>query len=329
MSDTVIIAHPRNDVTRSLSTQLTAMSDELVILTSDSCEDMELLANEYGCTLLLIDASICPQDLTFQKLPQDTAILILIEKEQAEDYLENACFLTRNCTVISSSTSPPLLQHCIQLLLKQRATTLDLLLARKKIATLTETITNSNQALHTQQRYMDILSERDGLTGLYNRRHLTTILRQEFKRARRYETDLSLLLVGIDHFKDTNLIQGHLFGDFVLNEVAARLTSNTRDSDLCFRFGGGDFVVLLPQAQIDHALTAAEKLNHCCASKDFDNGTSSQKITVSIGVASLCESLPQSPEQFVNMVDRAMHQAKTPGRNRIQRYLETDDSSEP
>jgi len=327
MSDTVIIAHPDNDVTRGLSAQMAAMSDELVVLESSSFEDMELLASEYDCALLVIDTSLCPQGVTFQKLPQDTAILILIEQEQTENYLDNASILTRNCTVISSSTPPPLLQHNVQLLLKQRATTLDLLQARRKIATLTETITNSDQALHTQQRYMDILSERDGLTGLYNRRHLSTVLRQEFKRARRYETDLSLLLLDIDHFKDTNLTQGHLFGDFVLNEIAARLTSNTRDSDLCFRFGGGNFVILLPLAQIDHALKAAEKLNRCCSTKDFSNGKNSQTITISIGVVSLRDSRPQSPEQFVNMADRAMYLAKDRGRNRIHRYQRTDEDS--
>ncbi len=103
MSDTVIIAHPSNDVTRSLSTQMTSMSDELVILESDSFEDMELLASEYGCALLLIAASLCPQGLTFQKLPQDTAILILIEKGLTEEYLDNTSILSRNCTV----SSPP------------------------------------------------------------------------------------------------------------------------------------------------------------------------------------------------------------------------------
>ena len=306
---------------------MTEVSDELVILESGSFEDMELLASEYGCALLLIAASLCPQGPTFQKLPQDTAILILIEKESAVAYLDNANILSRNCTVISSSTSPFLLQHHVLLLLKQRATTLDLLQARKKIAAMTETIMNSNQALHTQQRYMDILSERDGLTGLYNRRHLSTVLRQEFKRAKRYETDLSLLLLDIDHFKDTNLIQGHLFGDFVLNEIAARLTANTRESDFCFRFGGGNFVVLLPQAQINHALKAAEKLNHCCSTKDFDSGKNNQTITISIGVASLRDSRPQSPEQLVNMADRAMYQAKDRGRNRIQRYQEANEVS--
>jgi diguanylate cyclase (GGDEF)-like protein len=170
---------------------------------------------------------------------------------------------------------------------------------------------------------MDVLAERDGLTGLFNRKYLSTILRQEFTRAKRYGTDLSLLLLDIDHFKDTNLIQGHLFSDFVLNEIAPRITSNTRDSDICFRFGGGNFVVLLPQTQICHAQKVAEKLNYCCSKTNFDNVQNSQKVTISIGITSLGNSTPKSPEQFIHMADRAMYQAKSNGRDRYQQYQET------
>lgn len=324
MSDTAIIVHPNADTTRFLCTQVALLSDTLVILETDSCADMELLASEYGCVLLLIDASLCPQDLKFKKLPQHTAVLILLADELAERYLNSPSILLRNHTVLSSSASPLSLQHHMQLLLKQRVTSRELLQAREKIDELTNRILNSDQALHTQQRYMAVLSERDGLTGLYNRKHLSTVLRQEFTRARRYETDLSLLLLNIDNFKNTNSVQGHLFGDFVLNELAARLNSNTRDSDLCFRFSGGNFIVLLPQAQIDHAQKVAEKLNHCCANKKFNNGKNSHKITMSIGIASLRNSNPKSPEQFIHMADRAMYLAKSRGKNRLQQYWETE-----
>jgi len=324
MSNTVIIIHPDRSRIRLLGEQVTAISDTLVVLESDSWKNVELLAGEYGCALLLIDASLCPQDLNFRGLPPDTAILILLDDKQAKRYLNHNSILSRNCTVISSSAPPSLLQHHTQLLLKQQTTSRELFQAREKINELTNILLNSSQALHTQQRYMDNLSERDGLTGLYNRKHLSNVLRQEFKRARRYETDLSLLLLDIDHFKDTNLIQGHLFGDFVLNEIAARITSNTRDSDICFRCGGGNFVVLLPEAQIRHAQKVAEKLNHCCSSTEFNNGTDNRKITISIGIASLRSSTPKSPEQFFHMADRAMYQAKSNGRNRYQQYTETE-----
>ena len=323
MNNTVIIVHPDTSTIRDLAIQVTVVSDKLVVLESDSYDNIGLIAREYGCILLLIDASLCPRNQLFPDLPPEAAILIFVQEHEADTYLQHSAILFRNHAFLSSSAPPALFQHHVQQLLKQQATTSDLLQARRKIDELTKIILNNDQALLTQQRYMDILSERDGLTGLFNRKHLSTVLRQEFKRARRYETDLSLLLLDIDHFKNTNLQQGHLFGDFVLNEMAARLTSNTRDSDLCFRFGGGNFVVLLPQAQIDHAHKVAEKLRCCCSDKDFDNGKNCETISISIGIASLHHSLPKTPERLINMADRAMYQAKDGGRNCCRQYEET------
>lgn len=320
MNDTVIIAHPSTDSTRSISAQVATVSDKLVILETSATEDMELLCKEYGCALLIIDASLFQTDSMLSVFPQDTAILVLLEAEQVEDYLAKITLLTGNCALLISSTIDSLLKHHVQLLLKHRTATRELFLCRETINTLSKELTSSKQSLLAQQRYLDILSERDGLTGLYNRKHLTAILRQEFQRGRRYNTDLSLLLLDIDNFKEINHKHGHLFGDFILNEIAARLTSNTRDSDLCFRFGGGNFIVLLPQSPINHGQKAAVKLNQCCSTNVFDNGQNTQKVTISIGIASLCDSLPDSPDQLVNMADRAMYQAKTKGKDRCQAY---------
>lgn len=323
MIGTAIIVHPEAAVARRLTTQVAAVSSKLVVLESDSYAAMELLVEEYGCTLLLIDSRCWPPQNSLAKLPEDSAILILLQNDTSDTYLEKAELLSRNFDTLTHPASPALVEHTIQQLLKQQTTSKELFNARKKIYELTKIILNNDQALYTQQRYMDILAERDGLTGLYNRKYLSTILRKEFKRARRYQTDLSLLLLDIDHFKDTNMILGHLFGDFILNEMAARLTANTRDSDLCFRFGGGNFIVLLPEANIDHAAKVAEKLNGCCSEKVFDNGTKSRNITISIGIASLRDSGPVSPEQLIHMADRAMYLAKAKGRNQYQQYQQS------
>lgn len=323
MIGTAIIVHPEAASARSLTTQVAAISRELVVLESDSYADMELLVEEYGCTLLLIDSRCCPALNSLSKLPEESAILILQESDTADIYLENPELLFRNYDILTFPASPALVEHTIQQLLKQQTTSKELFTARKKIHELTKIILNNDQALYTQQRYMDILAERDGLTGLYNRKYLSSILRKEFKRARRYQTDLSLLLLDIDHFKDINMILGHLFGDFILNEMAARLTANTRDSDLCFRFGGGNFIVLLPEANIDHAAKVAKKLNGCCSDKTFDNGTKSRNVTISIGIASMRDSSPVSPEQLIHMADRAMYLAKAKGRNRYQQYQQS------
>lgn len=320
MNDTVIIAHPSTDSTRSLGAQVAAISEKLIILETSSLENTELLCKEYGCALLIIDTRLLPAGSTLAFLPQDAAILILLEANQVEHYLANAAFPHKNCTLLTYPPFAPLFNHQVQRLLKQRTVLQELLLAREKINTLSIELASSKQSLQTQQRYLDILSERDGLTGLYNRKHLTAILRQEFQRGKRYSTDLSLLLLDIDNFKQINQKHGHLFGDFILNEIAARLTSNTRDSDFCFRFGGGNFVILLPQSQITHGHKAARKLNLCCSTKDFDNGQNTQHVTISIGIASLWGSMPESPDQFINMADRAMYLAKATGKDRCQTY---------
>lgn len=320
MNNTVIIAHPSTDSTRGIGAQVSAISDKLVILETSSIENMELLCKEYGCALLIIDAGLFPAGSTLAVLPQDAAILILLEADQVEHYLADTTVLAENCTLLTYPTLDSLFRHHVRRLLKQRTTIQDLFLARERINTLSKELASSNKSLQAQQRYLDILSERDGLTGLYNRRHLTAILRQEFQRGKRYNTDLSLLLFDIDNFKQINHRHGHLFGDFILNEIAARLTSNTRDSDLCFRFGGGNFIILLPQSTITHGHNAAKKLNLCCSAKAFDNGQNTQQVTISIGIASLWGSMPDSPDQFINMADRAMYLAKARGKDRCQAY---------
>ena len=323
MIGTTIIVHPEAAIARALTTQVAAISSELVVLESGSYADMELLVEEYGCTLLLIDSRCCPPHAAFAKLPEESAILILLDNDAPTTYLNKTELLFRNCDTLTLPAPPARVEHTLQQLLKQQTTSKELIQARKRINELTKIILNNDQALYTQQRYMDILAERDGLTGLYNRKYLSAILRKEFKRARRYQTDLSLLLLDIDHFKDINREHGHLFGDFILNEMAARLTANTRDSDLCFRFGGGNFIVLLPEANSDHAAKVAKKLNGCCSANVFDNGSKNMNVTISIGIASLRDSGPVSPDQLIHMADRAMYLAKANGRNQYKQYQQS------
>lgn len=171
--------------------------------------------------------------------------------------------------------------------------------------------------LQTHSYFLDRLASRDGLTGLYNRRHLSKILDDELAKARETGRDLSLLILDIDYFRELNKNHGHNFGDFVLNEMSARLTRTTREEDTCFRFSGEDFVVLMPGADVQQAHDTAEKLRVACASKTFDNGTIKKHITVSIGVASSNRHHPDTPDEFLTMAETAMFMAKAEGRNRV------------
>jgi diguanylate cyclase (GGDEF)-like protein len=171
--------------------------------------------------------------------------------------------------------------------------------------------------LETHSHFLDRLASRDGLTGLYNRRHLSKILDDELAKARETGADLSLLILDIDYFRELNKSHGHSFGDSVLNEMSARLTRTTRDQDTCFRFSGEDFVVLMPGADVEQAQETAEKLRLACASKTFDIGTVKKHITISIGIASNNRHHPDSPDEFLTMAETAMFMAKAEGRNRV------------
>lgn len=170
--------------------------------------------------------------------------------------------------------------------------------------------------VQTHNDFLDKLSTRDGLTGLYNRRQLSKILTEEFYKARETGSELSLIILDIDYFNEINKSAGHNFGDFVLNEISARLTKATRKEDFCFRFSGEDFVILMPGADLQQAVKTAEKLRLACVSKPFNNGTTNKHITVSIGISSCSKHHPDNQDEFLTMTETALYMAKAEGRNR-------------
>ncbi len=176
----------------------------------------------------------------------------------------------------------------------------------------------------TLSRQLDALATRDGLTGLFNRRHLTSNLAALMETARTTGQDLALLLLNIDFFNKVNTLSGQQFGDFILNEMAARLTTSTMDANTsCYRFSGEDFVVLLPGTGLTEACIKAEKIRRACFDKPFTFGQKSQQITVSMGVASLRDHKPLSHDDFISMAETALFVAKAQGRDRLQTFNAT------
>jgi diguanylate cyclase (GGDEF)-like protein len=172
----------------------------------------------------------------------------------------------------------------------------------------------------TLDKQLSALSTRDPLTGLFNRRHLTTTLMELLRTAEQNDTELSLLIFNIDFFNKVNKSAGLHFGDFILNELAARLTIATRDVDTCYRFSGEDFVVLMPGADLEQATRMAEKIDKACSGKPYVFGRKKQQITISAGIASLREHRPISHDDFITMAETALFLAKAYGRNRIHVY---------
>ncbi len=180
----------------------------------------------------------------------------------------------------------------------------------------------------TLTKQLDLLSTRDGLTGLFNRRHLAKSLSQNLQTAQKDGRELSLLILNIDYFNSINKSFGLKFGDSILNEMAARLTETTHSTGTCYRFSGEDFVVLLPGTDLQSGLVAAEKIRESCSGKPFTDGKNTISITISAGLASLKEHQPDNHDEFICMAETALFKAKAEGRNRLQIYLPHSASEE-
>ncbi len=187
---------------------------------------------------------------------------------------------------------------------------------RQKLAELNK----SKEIIEKQNLKLSELVIRDGLTGLYNRHHLQTIITQEFARAQRYRTDLSCLLMDLDFFKQINDYCGHACGDYVLREFSGCLARFTRRTDYAFRYGGEEFLVLLPQTDIKGAQARGEAIRKWSEERAYRDGERKVTVTVSIGIVSLGMHAPERPRDMIALADKALYQAKAEGRNRVKIY---------
>ncbi|WP_240359314.1 diguanylate cyclase [Pyxidicoccus trucidator] len=172
------------------------------------------------------------------------------------------------------------------------------------------------EALASQVGELQRLSSTDGLTGVHNHRHFQERLREEFRRAQRYDDALSLILLDLDHFKDVNDRYGHSAGDGVLREVAAALQRGVRETDLVARYGGEEFAVLLPRTHLAGALTVAERVRRELRALRLGSD-STLTVTASLGLSSFPHRTVLSPEQLLLTADEALYRAKHEGRDRI------------
>ncbi|HEY7376522.1 MAG TPA: diguanylate cyclase [Polyangia bacterium] len=159
-------------------------------------------------------------------------------------------------------------------------------------------------------------SERDGLTGVYNRRKLEQVIEAEILRARRYHHSLSVLMFDIDHFKRINDTHGHLIGDEAIKHVAQKAVHTLRVTDFVARYGGEEFVALLPGEEVSGAAIAAERLRQAVAKPFQVSADLSLAVTISLGVSDLRPGT-DSAKALLSEVDQALYASKQTGRNRV------------
>ncbi|MCW3490419.1 GGDEF domain-containing protein [Dethiobacter alkaliphilus] len=159
------------------------------------------------------------------------------------------------------------------------------------------------------------LSMTDELTGCGNRRMLRQEMEREIPRADRYGRTLAMLMLDIDHFKQVNDTYGHVAGDHILRDLSRLICDNVRDIDLCIRYGGEEFLVILPETDLDGAVAVAEKIRLLVEQSVFSAGESEHRITVSVGIA-VYPKHAITADELIERADSALYQAKKNGRNR-------------
>ena len=178
---------------------------------------------------------------------------------------------------------------------------------------------NLEEMVEQRTEILKWLSITDTLTGLYNRRYFIEQIELEFKRAKRYNRDLSILMLDIDHFKMVNDSYGHQIGDIVLRKISSIIINQLRDSDMAFRYGGEEFMVILPETKPEDAMNVAKRMKQEIMQTEHNYHTNSFKVTASIGIVSVKDMIGafETVDDIIKKVDDNLYKAKNSGRNTI------------
>ena len=188
-----------------------------------------------------------------------------------------------------------------------------------------ETLGETQRRLREQNNLLRELTVIDSLTGLYNRRFFDRRLNYEIERRRRSDHPLSLVMFDVDHFKNINDTHGHHTGDLVLKRLAHVAKENTRDGDVLARHGGEEFVVLMPNSEINAATHGAERLRKAIENNPLIHEGTDIPITISAGVAATQRAVTQDAQALLRAAADALYNAKNLGRNRIETSKRAED----
>ncbi len=166
------------------------------------------------------------------------------------------------------------------------------------------------------QKKMVEMTTKDELTKLYNRRVFNETIERELSRAVRYETNLSLCMLDLDCFKEINYTHGHIAGDIVLIRVGRILEDSVRESDVCCRYGGDEFAIILPNTDVMDAGALGERVRRKVAEYQFQYNSAKINVTVSLGIVPF-NCTVNSASQMIENADEALYRAKNSGKNKV------------
>ncbi|BCD99537.1 diguanylate cyclase [Marinagarivorans cellulosilyticus] len=213
-------------------------------------------------------------------------------------------FMYQNCTIMPITNARSEITHICLI-----------------IYDVTEVAANRLQLQRANSK-LHIISQTDGLTGLLNRKHWEEGLLHEFKRYQRYKHTCSLLMFDIDHFKRINDTYGHPAGDEVIRQTAAVVKDCVRDIDICGRYGGEEFTIILVDTNAEGATIVAERLRKSIEANTVYYDEHVINFTISLGVAEIHDQIT-TPVEWIDASDRGLYRAKRAGRNQTQIYSAT------
>ncbi len=293
-----------DNVTRHRLEKLLANTDFEVVSCQDGLDAWNLIQSENPPNILILDwiipgmdgLEIC-RNVRKQAREPYTFILMLTSKVDPEDFVKG----------MEAGADDYITKPFNHSELKVR------LMAGKRIVELNKELLSVHEDLQKQVIH-------DELTGLYNRHYMVEVLENEFSRSLRYHSDLSCLLLDLDCFKDVNDTFGHAFGDLVLHEFSTCLEQCRRKTDIPIRYGGEEFMLLLPNTGIAGARSVAEKIRTECEKKLYKDGNNSTTVTVSIGISSVNHHHLSESKELMALADKALYRSKAEGRNRVTVY---------
>ncbi len=190
----------------------------------------------------------------------------------------------------------------------------------QELGDLTGSLRDRNRQLRDARRQLTDLANVDELTGLGNRRLVNSVLKEEINRARRGESELSVILLDVDYFKNYNDTYGHPAGDAVLQRLADLMQrATTRAGEVVARYGGEEFILVLPGASAASALRTANRLRELVNAEEIPHESSkaAEHITISQGIVTARPDSELEPADLINLADKALYRAKDTGRNAI------------